>query len=79
MILALLLEQVKLTDAAKFLLLLTVVSIAGAFLVKKVFKNYSHIKGLAEDFLKSADVFGAVKEAISDIVSGTCKTNNKKE
>lgn len=79
MILALLLEQVKLTDAAKFLLLLTVVSIAGAFLVKKVFKNYSHIKRLAEDFLKSADVFGAVKEAISDIVSGSCKTNNKKE
>lgn len=50
MILALLLEQVKLTDAAKFLLLLAVVSIAGAFLVKKVFKNYSHIKGLAETF-----------------------------
>lgn len=78
-ILALLLEQVKLTDAAKFLLLLAVVSIAGAFLVKKVFKNYSHIKGLAEDFLKSADVFGAVKEAISDIASGSCKTNSKKE
>ena len=76
MILALLLEQAKLTDAAKFLLLLAVVSIA---LVKKVFKNYSHIKGLAEDFLKSADVFGAVKEAISDIASGSCKTNNKKE
>lgn len=79
MILALLLEQVKLTDAAKFLLLLAVVSIAGAFLVKKVFKNYSHIKGLTEDFLKSADVFGAVKETISDIASGSCKTNNKKE
>ena len=72
MILALLLEQVKLTEAAKALLLLAVVSIAGAFLVKKVFKNYSHIKGLAE-------VFGAVKEAISDIASGSCKTNNKKE
>lgn len=78
-ILALLLEQVKLTEAAKALLLLAVVSIVGAFLVKKVFKNYSHIKGLAEDFLKSADVFGAVKEAISDIASGSCKTNNKKE
>ena len=79
MILALLLEQVKLTDAAKFLLLLAVVSIAGAFLVKKVFKNYSHIKGLAEDLLRSAHVFGAVKESISDIASGSCKTNNKKE
>jgi len=56
-ILALLLEQVKLTEAAKALLLLAVVSIVGAFLVKKVFKNYSHIKGLAEDFLKSADDF----------------------
>ena len=78
-ILALLLEQVKLTEAAKALLLLAVVSIVGAFLVKKVFKNYSHIKGLAEDFLKSADVFGAVKEAISDIASGSCKTNNNKE
>ena len=77
MILALLLEQVKLTDAAKFLLLLAVVSIAGAFLVKKVFKNYSHIKGLAEDFLKSADVFGAVKEAISDIADSSCKTDKK--
>ena len=79
MILALLLEQVKLTDAAKFLLLLAVVSIAGAFLVKKVFKNYSHIKGLAEDFLKSTDVFGAIKEAVSDIADSSCKTDNKKE
>lgn len=61
MILALLLEQVKLTEAAKALLLLAVVSIVGAFIVKKVFKNYSHIKGLAEDFLKVTDVFGAVK------------------
>lgn len=79
MILALLLEQVKLTDAAKFLLLLAVVSIAGAFLVKKVFKNYSHIKGLAENFLKSTDVFEAIKEAVSDIADSSCKTNNKKE
>lgn len=78
-ILALLLEQVKLTDTAKFLLLLAVVSIAGAFLVKKVFKNYSHIKGLAEDFLKSTDVFGAIKEAVSDIADSSCKTDNKKE
>ena len=78
-ILALLLEQVKLTEVTKTLLILAVVSIVGAFLMKKAFKNYSHIKGLAEDFLKSADVFGAVKEAISDIASGSCKTNNKKE
>ena len=78
-ILALLLEQVKLTDAAKFLLLLAVVSIAGAFLVKKVFKNYSHVKGLAEDFLKATDVFGAIKEAIADIADSSCKTDNKKE
>ena len=74
MILALLLEQVKLTDAAKFLLLF-----AGAFLVKKVFKNYSHVKGLAEDFLKATDVFGAIKEAIADIADSSCKTDNKKE
>ena len=79
MILALLLEQVKLTDTAKFLLLLAVVSIAGAFLVKKIFKNYSHIKGLAEDFLKATVVFGAVKEAISDIADSSCKTDNTKE
>lgn len=79
MILALLLEQVKLTGAAKFLLLLAVVSIAGAFLVKKVFKNYSHVKGLAEDFLKATDVFGAIKEAIVDIADSSCKTDNKKE
>ena len=78
-ILALLLEQVKLTEVTKTLLILAVVSIVGAFLMKKAFKNYSHIKGLAEDFLKSADVFGAVKEAISDIASGSCKTNNRKE
>lgn len=66
-------------DAAKFLLLLVVVSIAGAFLVKKVFKNYSHVKGLAEDFLKATDVFGAIKEAIADIADSSCKTDNKKE
>lgn len=77
MILALLLEQVKLTEAAKALLLLAVVSIVGAFIVKKVFKSYSHIKGLAEDFLKATDVFGAVKEAISDIADSSCKTNKK--
>ena len=65
--------------AAKFLLLLAVVSIAGAFLVKKVFKNYSHVKGLAEDFLKATDVFGAIKEAIADIADSSCKTDNKKE
>ena len=76
-ILALLLEQVKLTEAAKALLLLAVVSIVGAFIVKKVFKNYSHIKGLAEDFLKATDVFGAVKEAISDIADSSCKTDKK--
>ena len=78
-ILALLLEQVKLTEAAKALLLLAVVSIVGAFIVKKVFKNYSHIKGLAEDFLKATDVFGAIKEAIADIADSSCKTDNKKE
>lgn len=50
MILALLLEQVKLTEAAKALLLLAVVSIVGAFLVKKVFKNYSHIKDWPKTF-----------------------------
>ena len=77
-ILALLLEQVKLTEAAKALLLLAVVSIVGAFIVKKVFKNYSHIKGLAENFLKSTDVFGAIKEAVSDIADSSCKTDNKK-
>lgn len=77
MILALLLERVKLTEAAKALLLLAVVSIVGAFIVKKVFKNYSHIKGLAEDFLKSADVLGVVKETVSNIAGDTCKT--KKE
>lgn len=76
-ILALLLEQVKLTEAAKALLLLAVVSIVIAFIAKKVFKNYSHIKGLAEDFLESADVLGAVKEAVSDIAGDACKT--KKE
>lgn len=79
MILALLLEQVKLTEAAKALLLLAVVSIVGAFTVKKVFKNYSHIKGLAENFLKSTDVFEAIKEAVSDIADSSCKTDNKKE
>lgn len=79
MILALLLEQVKLTEAAKALLLLAVVSIVGAFIVKKVFKNYSHVKGLAEDFLKATDVFGAIKEAIADIADSSCKTDNKKE
>lgn len=78
-ILALLLEQVKLTEAAKALLLLAVVSIVGAFIVKKVFKNYSHIKGLAENFLKSTDVFEASKEAVSDIADSSCKTDNKKE
>lgn len=78
-ILALLLEQVKLTEAAKALLLLAVVSIVGALIVKKVFKNYSHIKGLAEDFLMSTDVFGAIKEAVSDIADSSCKTDNKKE
>lgn len=78
-ILALLLERVKLTEVAKALLLLAVVSIVGAFIVKKVFKNYSHIKGLAEDFLMSTDVFGAIKEAVSDIADSSCKTDNKKE
>lgn len=77
MILALLLERVKLTEVAKALLLLAVVSIVIAFIAKKVFKNYSHIKGLAEDFLKSTDVFGAIKEAISDIADSSCKTDNK--
>lgn len=47
--------------------------------MKKVFKNYSHIKGLAENFLKSTDVFEAIKEAVSDIADSSCKTDNKKE
>lgn len=80
MILALLLEQVKLTEAAKALLLLAVVSIVGAFLVKKVLKNYSHIKGIAEDFLKAVDIRGGLKEAITDIAKDQCeKDNNQKE
>ena len=78
-ILALLLEQVKLTEAAKALLLLAVVSIVGAFIVKKVFKNYSHIKGLAEDFLMSTDVYGDIKEAVSENDDSSSKTDNIKE
>jgi hypothetical protein len=34
---------------------------------------------LAENFLKSTDVFEAIKEAVSDIADSSCKTDNKKE
>ena len=79
MILALLLEQVKLTEAAKALLLLAVVSIVGAFIVKKVFKNYSHIKGLAEDFLKSADVSELSKKRFLISPAAPAKQTTKKK
>ena len=78
MILALLLEQVKLTEAAKALLLLAVVSIVGAFIVKKVFKNYSHIKGLAENFLKSTDVSGLSKRQFLILPIAPAKQTTKK-
>ena len=66
-ILALAFEQVQLTKIAKLLLFIVTASIIGAYFSKEVLKNYSHIKGVAEDFLKAVDIRGSLKEAITDI------------
>ena len=79
-ILALAFEQVQLTKGAKLLLFIVTVSIIGAYFSKKVLKNYSHIKGVAEDFLKAVDIRGSLKEAITDIAKDQYKKdNNQKE
>lgn len=79
-ILALAFEQVQLTKIAKLLLFIVTASIIGAYFSKEVLKNYSHIKGVAEDFLKAVDICGALKEATADIAKGQCKKdNNQKE
>ena len=49
-ILALAFEQVQLTKIAKLLLFIVTASIIVAYFSKEVLKNYSHIKGVAEDF-----------------------------
>lgn len=79
-ILALAFEQVQLTKIAKLLLSIVTASIIGAYFSKEVLKNYSHIKGVAEDFLKAVDIRGSLKEAITDIAKDQCKKdNNQKE
>ena len=79
-ILALAVEQVQLTKIAKLLLFIVTASIIGAYFSKEVLKNYSHIKGVAEYFLKAVDIRGSLKEAITDIAKDQCKKdNNQKE